>query len=205
MVELHVDEIPDNEILTRINHECWFGGNLSVWKNNNEKPIFSFGQDECIFHQFIFTGSSWTGPKGEQGIISKDEGNGLMISAFQSREFGFGFTLLPSEIEQVNKFRMEKRPLYTEAESAIKVNGTAVKKPLVNSPFVVIFEYGYGAGKEGYWTYDHMCLQFEDCVDTIQVLYPEYDSVWIFDHSCDHDCGREDGLSVRNMKVNWGG
>jgi hypothetical protein len=205
MVELHVDEIPDNEILTRINHECWFGGNLSVWKNNNEKPIFSFGQDECIFRQFIFTGSSWTGPKGEQGIIPKDEGNGLMILAFQSREFGFGFTLLPSEIEQVNKFRMEKRPLYTEAESAIKVNGTAVKKPLVNSPFVVIFEYGYGAGKEGYWTYDHMCLQFEDCIDTIQALYPEYDSVWIFDHSCGHDHGREDGLSVGNMKVNWGG
>ena len=94
MVELHVDEIPDNEILTRINRECHFGGNLSVRKNNNEKPIFLFGQDECIFCQFIFTGSSWTGPKGEQGIIPKDEGNGLMILAFQNREFGFGFTPL---------------------------------------------------------------------------------------------------------------
>jgi len=112
MVELHVDKIPGNEILTRINRECCFGGNLSVRKNNNEKPIFSFGQDECIFRQFIFTGSSWTGPKGGQGIIPKDEGNGLMISAFQSREFGFGFTLLPSEFEQVNKFRMEKATIY---------------------------------------------------------------------------------------------
>jgi len=50
-----------------------------------------------------------------------------------------------------------------------------------------------------------MCLQFEDRVDTIQALYPEYDSVWIFAHSCGYDRGREDGLSVGNMKVNGGG
>ncbi len=50
-----------------------------------------------------------------------------------------------------------------------------------------------------------MCLQFKDCVGTIQALYPDYDSVWIFDHSCGHDHGREDGLSVGNMKINWGG
>jgi hypothetical protein len=87
---------------------------------------------------------------------------------------------------------MEKRPLYTEAKSAIKVNGTAIKKPLANSPFVIIFVYGYSPGKEGYWTYDHMCLQFEDCIDTIC-------------HSCSHNHGREDGLSVGNKKVNWGG
>ncbi len=205
MVELHVDELPESALLTRINNECKFGGNLSVRRGLEERPIFSFSQDECNFRQFSFTGSSWTGPKGEQGIIPKDEGNGLMISAFQSREFGFGMSLLPAELEKVNKFRMEKRPLYTETESAIKVNGTAIKKPLASSPFVVIFEYGYGAGKEGYWTYDHMCLQYKDCVDTIQALYPEYDSVWIFDHSCGHDRGREDGLTVGNMRVNWGG
>ena len=145
----------------------------------------------------------WT--KGEQAIIPKDESNGLMISAFQSHEFGFGMTLTPEELEKVNKFRREKRPLYTEAEAAIRVNGTAIKKTILNSPFVLTFEYGYGAGKEGYWNYDHMCLQFEDCVDTIQALYPDYDSVWIFDHSCGHDRGREDGLPVGNMKLNWGG
>jgi hypothetical protein len=205
MVELHVDELPESELFTRINNECKFGGNLSVRRGLEERPIFSFSQDECNFRQFIFTGSSWTGPKGEQGIIPKDEGIGLMISAFQSREFGFGMSLLPAELGKVNKFWMEKRPLYTETESAIKVNGTAIKNSLANSPFVVIFEYGYGAGKEGYWTYDHMCLQYEDCVDTIQVLYPEYDSVWIFDHSCGHDRDREDGLTVGNLRVNWGG
>jgi hypothetical protein len=48
-------------------------------------------------------------------------------------------------------------------------------------------------------------MQFENCVDTTQALFPEYDSVWVFDHSCSHDCGRKDGLSVGFKKVNWGG
>ncbi len=46
---------------------------------------------------------------------------------------------------------------------------------------------------------------FEDCIDAIQALYPEFDTVWHFDHSCGHDRGRGDGLSVGNMRVNWGG
>jgi hypothetical protein len=50
-----------------------------------------------------------------------------------------------------------------------------------------------------------MCLQFKDYVDTIQANYPDYDSVWSFDHSCGHNRGREDELSVGNIKVNWGG
>ena len=33
MVEMHVDEIPDNSLLTYINQECMFGGNLSVKKS----------------------------------------------------------------------------------------------------------------------------------------------------------------------------
>jgi hypothetical protein len=64
MVELHVDEPPDSKFLTRIDKECRFGGNLSVRRRKEERPI-SFGQNECIFCQFIFTGSAWTGPKGE--------------------------------------------------------------------------------------------------------------------------------------------
>jgi hypothetical protein len=50
-----------------------------------------------------------------------------------------------------------------------------------------------------------MALQFEDCVDAIQALYPQYDSLLMFDHSCGHDHGREDGLNVANMSVMWGG
>jgi hypothetical protein len=87
----------------------------------------------------------------------------------------------------------------------MKLNGTTEKKELSESPFIIYFEYGHGVGKEGYWTYNHMALQFEDCVDCVQALYPNYDSVWMFDHSCGHDRGREDGLVVGNMSTLWGG
>ncbi len=70
MVEMHIDDTPDNKLLTLINSECPMGGNLIVRKNPNEKLLLSFGHDECIFrHQFIFTGSEWQGTKGEQCTV----------------------------------------------------------------------------------------------------------------------------------------
>jgi hypothetical protein len=41
--------------------------------------------------------------------------------------------------------------------------------------------------KRGLLDLCHMGLQFEDCVDCIQALFPQFDSVWIFDHSFGHD------------------
>ena len=128
-----------------------------------------------------------------------------MVSAFQSREFSFGLSLTSAQLDTINLYRQSARPHYTEAESAMKLNGTTEKKELSESPFIIYFEYGHGVGKEGYWTYDHMALQFEDCVDCVQALYPDYDSVWMFDHSCGHDQGREDGLVAGNMSLLWGG
>jgi len=42
------------------------------------------------------TGKAWIGPNGEKAISPKDEGQGVMISAFQSRHEGFGMNLLLS-------------------------------------------------------------------------------------------------------------
>jgi hypothetical protein len=81
--------------------------------------------------------------------------------------------------------------------------GTVKEQPLQSSPFVVEFEYG--ANAEGYWTYDHMVLQFEDCVDVVKVLYPEYDYMFLFYHSCGHDRKRPDGLCVNSMRKGFGG
>ncbi len=53
--------------------------------------------------------------------------------------------------------------------------------------------------------YDHMALQFDECIDCIQALHPEFDTVWIFNHSSGHDRGRADGLLVGTMRTNWGG
>ena len=113
MVELHVDDIPEvnifdnkteNKLRTKI-EGCIFGGNLSVRKDSTEKALLAFGHDECIFRQFIFTGTAWIGVKGELPIIPKDEGFGIMVPAFQSREFGFGFKLTSEDLKFINDYR----------------------------------------------------------------------------------------------------
>jgi hypothetical protein len=75
--------------------------NLSVRKGEEERLLFTFGKDKC---RVCFSGSAWTRPKVEQGIIPKDEDYGLIIFAFQSHGFKFGMTLSPEEQEKVNKF-----------------------------------------------------------------------------------------------------
>jgi hypothetical protein len=53
-------------------------------------------------------------------------------------------------------------------EKAEKAKGGLVKKDLLSNSFVVEFEYG--ANSEGYWCYEHMVLQLEDCMDCLKVL-----------------------------------
>jgi hypothetical protein len=99
--------------------------------------MFSFGHDECIFFQYIFTRKAWKGPKGELAVIPKDEGYGIMISAFQSREFGFGMKLTIEELHKVNQYRKTIRPTYSEQESALKIKGKCEKEVLKEFPFVL--------------------------------------------------------------------
>ena len=71
-----------------------YGGNLSVRMPEGRKPIIIFGQDESIFNQFSSRGRQWTGPTGQRAIMPKSSGEGLMISAFQSREVCCSFLII---------------------------------------------------------------------------------------------------------------
>lgn len=77
--------------------------------------------------------------------------------------------------------------------------------PLKTSPFVIEFEYGSGESGKGYWDYDHLVVQLEDCVDVLKVLYPDHECLFQFDHSCGHDRKRSDALSVTNINLHHGG
>jgi hypothetical protein len=68
-------------------------------------------------------------------------------------------------------------------------------------PFLSKFDYGVTA--QGYcWTYDHMVLQFEDCVN---ILYGNYGYLFLFDHSCGNDRKRPDDLCVNSIREGFGG
>ncbi len=80
----------------------------------------------------------------------------------------------------------------------------AEKQDLEESPFVKYFELG--ANNEGYWGYNNMVLQLEDCVDCLmQGVRPELDFVFLFDQSSRHTKMQIDSLHMRNMNVSHGG
>jgi hypothetical protein len=201
MVELHVDTCT---YTVNKGNERTYGGNLSVRfpiSHPALKPIVLLGQDECAFNQFLLGSRQWIGPKGQRALLPKTEGAGLMVSAFQSRELGFGLKISDAELEEINFSRMGKK--YKDEEAGVTINKTANKSALTESPFVVYFELG--ANNEGYWTYNHMVLQFEDCVDCLTVMYPQFHFVFLFDHSSGHAKKRIDGLDAASMLKGFGG
>ncbi|KAI2502685.1 hypothetical protein MHU86_11742 [Fragilaria crotonensis] len=90
-----------------------------------------------------------------------------------------------------------------DKQAAHDTRKNVFKLELTTTPFVREFEYR--ANSEGYWTYQHMVLQLEDCVNVLKVLYPQYEFLFLFDHSCGHDRQKEDGLNVARMTKLYGG
>jgi hypothetical protein len=200
-VELHVDDHPSFQ--DESNH-LLYGGNLSVRKDESQKPVMIIGQDECIFKQYTLVKKSWSDPDGMRALLPKDDGRGLMISSFVCRELGYGWDLNEEQMQKVNEQRMRgDRKQYMDETAATLKNGSSMKQKLTSTPFTRTLEYG--ANSEGYWTYDAMVLQLEDCMDVLQTLYPQFDFVFLFDHSNGHDRMQPDGLNMRKVNKMFGG
>jgi hypothetical protein len=207
MREYHVDAHPSffEKYVNEENKK--FGGNLSVRKQPGERAVLLIGQDESIFHQFLFSKKGWVGAKGESVLRPKSEGEGYMISAFVSRLWGFNeilsnMVLTDEVLEKVNARRKGKH--YVSTEAAEEVYGRTLKEDIIDySPLVHLFEYG--AEKKGYWNYNHMALQVEDLMDCLPVLYPDFDFVLLFDQSSGHGKSQKGGLYASNMGKSWGG
>ena len=70
------------------------------------------------------------------------------------------------DLLKINTSRENKK--CSDEEAAVEVRGHSTKNALTSSPFVIKFEYGKEG--EGYWDYNHMVLQLEDCADVVQIL-----------------------------------
>jgi hypothetical protein len=124
-----------------------------------------------------------------------------MVSAFQSREFGWGVDITEEQIVRINEMRMGKE--YFNAVAANEVNDTALKPALTTSPFIHLFEFG---GRNGYWMGNHMILQMEDCSDCLKVILDErYEFGFLFDHSSGHAKKRSCGLDIKSLNTGFGG
>jgi hypothetical protein len=89
---------------------------------------------------------------------------GIMISVMMSREFGWGFELSPEQLAKVNEKQAGKN--YEDAKSGTAKRGNTAKAPLTVSPFIREFEYIVNA--QCYWSYEHMVMQLEDCIDCLK-------------------------------------
>jgi hypothetical protein len=190
MVEYHVDAAyVFDERLSLLP----FGGNLSVRKPIDSRAVIFVGQDEAKFKQFLFLMKMWVGPNGERSLLPKDKGTGTMISTFVCCEHGLIREISPEILAEVNVKRDGEK--YADKEAATEMPGTPDKKPptLDKLPFLVFFEYG--GNREGYWAYNNTVLQFEDAVDVLKVMHPEFDFVLLFDHSAGHARQQPDGLN----------
>jgi hypothetical protein len=175
----------------------------SIRVSSQARPLMIVGQDKSVFAQFLLGSKTWVGPKGQRPLLPKSEGDGYMLSAFVSREFGFGRELTIAELEKINKERRGTHKTYFDTHAAMEILKSVYKPLLTESPFV---KYLYiGANNEGYWNSYHMSLQFEDVVDCLQVLYPEFDFLFFFDHSQGHGRKRDGALSAMHMSRSFGG
>jgi hypothetical protein len=174
---------------------------MSVRAPPQSKPIEIFGQDESVFSQFLFLPKSWVGPNKERGLFPKSSGEGYMISAFVSRDSGFGLPLTEDQLALINAYRHGKE--YIDKAAALEIYKSVKKQPLTESPFVRSLLIG--ASKGGYWNSFHMAIQFEDTVDCLKVLRPDFNFVFLFDHSQGHARKKDGALDASNMSRNFGG
>ncbi len=107
--------------------ETAFGGRRSV-PYESGKMLIILGHDEAIMKQYLLTNKHWTGPNGEKAISPKDEGLGIMISASQSREFGFGMKITEEDLARINRYREGKE--YIDVDAAKTKRGTTKKHHL---------------------------------------------------------------------------
>jgi hypothetical protein len=74
MIEYHVDDHLLFQQQMNDDESTKFGGNLSVRNPNPDRPLIAFGQDECIFKQYLFTTKAWVTQDGKKGLVPKNEG-----------------------------------------------------------------------------------------------------------------------------------
>ena len=132
------------------------------------------GHDDAIMKYCLVTMGTWTPPDRSKPLIPKDEGMGLMFSAFTCRDLGFGCIIPEDVLARVNIKRQNTK--YSDTMATKLANGKAEKHPIKTSPFIRTLEYGQN--KYEYWSYDHTTIQLEDCIDVLKCQFP--DSNFIF-------------------------
>jgi hypothetical protein len=151
--------------------------------------LMHMGHDESVFQSGSLSASTWA-VNEVVPLRSKNEGRGVMISAFQSDSLGFG----TNELKHVK---------LDDFNTHLKNKYGADFEPLDALPTLTHFEYG--KNQAGYWTGAHVANQTLRAIDLLEWLYPDCQLVYEFDHSSGHTKMADDALSVSKIRVRFGG
>jgi hypothetical protein len=113
----------------------------------------------CREREWSWQGGAFAlrGPKGERSILPKGEGELLMLSAFQSRLFGFG--RVGGSMTEEELFRIICRQIgqaYFSTGTAEDVNGAGMvvnKESFVATSNPLLREFRLQKRDEGYWNF----------------------------------------------------
>jgi hypothetical protein len=107
---------------TNNKHSCFVSG----------ASLMIIGQDESVFAQYLLGSKTWIGPTGQRPLLPKTEGDGYMLSAFVSREFGFGKEMTEAELAKVNDERRGMHKTYIDTQAATEILKSN-EKPLLTA------------------------------------------------------------------------
>ena len=122
MREYHIDTHP---ILMTYVMNKRMNGDLSVRKQECDRPLIIVGQDECVVKQYSFSSQSWQGKDGEKKLLPKSDGYSLMMSAFCDRCFGLGLDVSEQQLHKIIDRRSNgETSNYFSEEAAMEIYGT---------------------------------------------------------------------------------
>lgn len=199
-LEFHVD-------LCKEFFDLWLARPLDERYSINMTPddvkVMFHGQDEAVVSQFDSGKKAWRGTSGEQALLQKSKGKGIMLSGIVSRVLGWDPVVSHEDLAEINRNREGEK--YIDEEAALEVQSTTRKPPLIteNLPWLKFVEFG--SNSEGWWTGANMHLLVEDFADCIKVLHPHIHHILFVDWSQGHARKRPDGLNAANMNKGFGG
>jgi hypothetical protein len=91
--------------------------------------LIILGYNEAIIKHLTLTIIGWICRNSETAIVPKDDGAGIMLSAFQYREFGFGLEMSKQDLELGNEYQKDKN--YQDGAAAKEKHGDIKKKYLL--------------------------------------------------------------------------
>ena len=161
--------------------------NHAVDKCKCDKPLLHIGKDESIYSQNVTSSQEWT-HWGVTTLGKKSDGVGVMLLVFICMALGFGLPLTRAELQHVNSLRAVKS-----------------LEPLAETPGTVLFPYGKGDSKMGYWNFEHNNSQCDSVILMYEALFPHYQSGLEADNSGSNNKTKDDGFDEGKLCRDWGG